>query len=102
MREVWITLAFTGVGSMALKAAGPVVVGARRLPPRAMGLIGMLAPALLAALVATNVFAGDHELVLDSRAVGLAAAAVLVALRAPVLLVVVVAAAATAAARALG
>ena len=65
------------------------------------GCIGLLAPALLAALVAISTFGGDRELVLDERAVGVGAAAVAVALKAPPLLVVVVAAVVTAATRAL-
>ncbi len=100
MSNVWVALTATGIGSIAFRAIGPVVIGGRELPQRAVGLVSMLAPALLAALVATNVFAGDRELVLDARVVGLAASAVLVAFRAPVLLVIVVAAAATALARA--
>jgi hypothetical protein len=62
-------------------------------------VIELLAPALLAALVVTQVFARDRELVLDARAIGLAAAAGALALRAPLLAVVAVAAAATALAR---
>ena len=62
----------------------------------------LLAPALLAAFVVTSVFAGDRELALDARAVGLAAAAVALLLRAPILVVVIVAALATALVRALG
>ncbi len=51
----------------------------------------------------TNTFAVGQQLVLDARAVGLAAAVVALLLRAPFLVVVLVAAAATAAqVRALG
>jgi Branched-chain amino acid transport protein (AzlD) len=63
---------------------------------RGTGVIELLAPALLAALVATGAFAEDESLVLDERGAGLAAAGVAVALRAP-LLAVIVAAAVTAA-----
>jgi branched-subunit amino acid transport protein len=99
VRGVWIAVTLMGIGSIAIRATGPLLIGGRALPPRVMGLISMLAPALLAALVATNVFAGDRELVLDARVVGFGAAGLLVALRAPVLAVVVVAAAVTALAR---
>lgn len=61
----------------------------------------MLAPALLAALVVTQLVGGDRRLVFDERLLGLAAAIVAIRLRAPLLAVVVVAAAVTAAARAL-
>ena len=90
-----------GVLTIAFKALGPVALGGRTLPPRLLGVVELLAPALLAALVVTQVFARERELVVDSRAAGLAAASVALALRAPVLAVVVVAATATALARAL-
>jgi len=61
----------------------------------------MLAPALLAALVVTQLVGGDRRLVFDERLLGLAAAIVAIRLRAPLLAVVVAAAAVTAAARAL-
>ena len=55
-------------------------------------MLELLAPALLAALVATNAFASDGELVLDERGAGLAAAGIAVLLKAPLLVVIVVAA----------
>ena len=90
-----------GVATIAIKGAGPVLLGGKPLPPRIGRIIGLLAPALLAALVAISTFGGDREFVLDERAVGVGAAAVAVALKAPPLLVVVVAAVVTAATRAL-
>ena len=86
---------------MALKSAGPVAIGGRPLPARAMGVVAALAPALLAALVATQVLATGHDLVVDERLAGLAVAGVLIWRRAPILAVVVAAAAVTALARAL-
>jgi branched-subunit amino acid transport protein len=100
MTAVWITVVVVGVATIALKAVGPVVLGGRSLPPRLMGVIELLAPALLAALVVTQVFANEQRLVIDARAVGLAAAAAALLLRAPILVVVVAAAAATALVRA--
>jgi branched-subunit amino acid transport protein len=44
--------------------------------------------ALLSALVAVQVFSSGHQLVIDERAAGLAAAVVLLLLRAPFLVVV--------------
>ena len=86
---------------MAFKAAGPVVVAGRELPPRAAHLVGAIAPALLAAFVVTGTFSSSGALTLDARALGLAAAAICVALRATLLAAVIVAAAITAFARAL-
>jgi len=64
-------------------------------------MIELLAPVMLSALVVTNTFAGDHKLVLDPRAAGLAAAAISILLRAPLLVTVTVAAVTAALIRAL-
>ena len=64
--------------------------------------MALLAPALLAALVATNTFGSGQRLVFDARLVGVAVAALALMLRAPILVVVVVAAAAAAIARLAG
>jgi hypothetical protein len=85
-----------GLATVALKASGPVLAAGRQLPAGAARVVDLLAPALLAALVATQAFATDERLVLDERAAGLGAAGAAILLKAP-LLVVVLAAAATAA-----
>jgi hypothetical protein len=99
--QVWTIVAAVGAATVALKAAGPVLLGGRELPPRTLALVALLAPALLAALVVTQGVGGDRELVFDARLMGLGAAAAAILLRAPLILVIVVAAAATAAMRAL-
>jgi branched-subunit amino acid transport protein len=100
MTAVWTTIGVLAVVGAAIKATGPVLVGGRELPPWAMRIIALLAPALLAALVVVDTFAAGKALVIDARAAGLAAAAIAVALRAPLIVTVVVAAAATALVRA--
>jgi hypothetical protein len=97
---VWIVVAVVGTATIAIKALGPVVLGGRQLPPRVAGVVVLLAPALLAALVVTQAVAGDRRYVFDARLVGLAAAAVAIRLRAPLLVTLVVAAATTALVRA--
>jgi branched-subunit amino acid transport protein len=97
---VWVIVIAVGAGTMAMKALGPVLLGGRPLPRRLAGPLRLLAPSLLAALVVTNVFASGRDLVLDARALGLAAAVLALALRAPLLVAVAVAAAVTALARA--
>jgi branched-subunit amino acid transport protein len=97
----WTVVLLVGLATMAIKSAGPLLAGGRALPPHLTGLVGALPAALLAALVATQTFGGDHELMLDERAAGVAVAAVAIVLRAPLLVVLVAAAAATAALRAL-
>jgi len=101
MTTVWIVVIVTGVGTLALKAAGPVILGGRPLPGRLSGVVTLVGPALLAALVAIGTFAEGQRLVVDARVLGVAAAAVAIRFRAPVLVVVILAAAVTAGARAL-
>jgi branched-subunit amino acid transport protein len=100
--DAWLVVALVGAATVALKSVGPVLMGGRELPSLVASVVALLAPALLAALVAVQVFAGDDELVLDARVVGLAAAVLALVARAPILAVIVAAAAATALARALG
>ena len=95
MSAVWTTVVAVGAGTVCLKALGPVVLGGRRLPERLMGVVELLAPALLAALVVTQAVGGDRKLVFDARLAGMAAAVVAIRLRAPLLIVVIVAAAVT-------
>jgi len=94
--EVWTVVGVVGVATVAMKGIGPAVLGGRALPPRAMSVVELLAPAVLAALVVTQAVGAPHRLVFDARLVGLAAATIAIWLRAPVLLTVVLAAVATA------
>jgi hypothetical protein len=100
MSDVWITIGGLVVITAAIKAAGPALVGGKELPPPAYGVIGLLAPALLTALILTETFATGQDLVVDERAAGLACAAIALVLRAPMLVVVLVAAVGAAAVRA--
>jgi hypothetical protein len=84
-----------------LKLVGPLLLGGRALPSGAMAVIGLMASALLAALVVVETFGKGHSLTLDARALGVVFAAVALALRAPPIVAVVAAAAVTALARAL-
>jgi len=103
---IWVAILVAGVGSYVLKLAG------LSLPPRlfehpvAARVVDLMPVALLAALIAVQVFAtgstnGQH-LALDARAAGLGVAVVALLLRAPFLVVVVLAAAAAAVLRLLG
>jgi branched-subunit amino acid transport protein len=94
--EVWIIIGVVAAATISLKAVGPVLLGGRPLPEHLTGIVELLAPALLAALVVTQVVGGDEEIVLDARLVGLGAAVVAIVLRAPLRVVGVAAAAATA------
>ena len=102
MSDAWLIVLAVSCGTIVIKAAGPVLLGGRPLPDRVQEVVAMLAPALLAALVATAALGSGQQLVLDARVIGVGAAALAILLRAPILVVVIVAAAAAAVARLAG
>jgi branched-subunit amino acid transport protein len=101
MSSVWLVVASVGLGTVVIKAVGPVLLGGRPLPARVNGVVQLLAPALLGALVATQALGDGRALVLDVRLIGLAAAGIALWRKLPMLVVVVAAATAAALARAL-
>ena len=101
MNHATIVLIVLATGTFALKPAGPLVLGNRRLPIRIQGFIDLLPAAMLAALALVSTVGDGRSLVLDHRLAGLVVAGVALWKRAPFVVVVVVAAAATAASRAL-
>ena len=56
-----------------IKAVGPVALGGRELPERFAGVIALMAPALLAALVVTAALADGDRLALGADTAGVAA-----------------------------
>jgi branched-subunit amino acid transport protein len=99
MSTTWLVVLLVGAFTIAFKAAGPVLLGARELPARMTDAFELLAPALLAALVVTQAVGGKQAVVLDGRLVGVGTAIVAVRLRAPLIVAIVGAALATALAR---
>jgi hypothetical protein len=95
----WLAVVVAGVGCYLLKLGGLSV------PPRVLErpvvarVADQIPVALLAALVAVQVFAEDGALTLDARALGLGVAVLLLLVRAPFLVVVFGAALAAALAR---
>lgn len=73
---LWVLIGLTAVMAAVMKAIGPVALGGRELPLRLARVVGLFAPALLAALVVTQVFARDGHLTLGANAAGVAAAGV--------------------------
>ncbi|SDC61341.1 AzlD domain-containing protein [Nocardioides lianchengensis] len=94
--SVWAAILAAGLGCYLLKLAGLSVPAAVLERPVVRRVADLIPVALLAALVAVQVFTEGQRLVLDARAAGLGAAVVLLLLRAP-FLVVVLGSAATAA-----
>jgi len=102
--DEWVLVVCLIVTTAAVRATGPIVLGGRELPGRAMNVVTLLAPALLAALVATETFRGeddDSSLTLDERALGLAAAGAALALRGGIIVAGAAALLVTAGARAI-
>jgi branched-subunit amino acid transport protein len=97
--SIWIVIAALALATAGLKVAGPLALGDRPLPVRALDVVELLASALLAALVVVETFGKGGSLTLDARVVGAAFAAVAVWRRAPMIVVVLGAAAVTALAR---
>ena len=103
MSDVWVTIGVLVVATAAIRASCPVLVGGRELPERLQGVVALLAPALLAALVVAETIGAPEggELELDARLAGVAAAGGVIALGGSMLPVVATAAVVTALARAL-
>jgi len=97
----WTTVVAVAVGTMLLKAVGPVGVAGRELPPALDRVLELVAPAILAALVVVETFASGRHLVADARLAGVGAGVICVLARAPFRVVVLCGALATAAVRAL-
>ena len=99
MTGIWVMIATLALATAALKLAGPLALGGRPLPARALGIVELLASALLAALVVVETFGKGRSLVLDARVLGVTFAVIALWRRAPMIVVVVGAAAVTALAR---
>ena len=91
---LWATVVAASLGCYLLKLAGLSVPAAWVEQPWVARIVDFVPAALLAALVAVQAMASGNEIVVDGRLVGLAVAAVALALRAPFIVVLVVAGAA--------
>jgi branched-subunit amino acid transport protein len=94
-------IAGLAIVTAAIKAAGPIVLGGRRLPAQFLGVITLLAPALLAALVVTATLADGKDLAVGEHTVGVAAGGAVAWRTGSIIWCVIVAAAVTAGLRAL-
>lgn len=76
MSTEWWTILGLALTTAAIKAAGPVLLGGRELPARFTGVVVLMAPALLTALVVTSVLADGDRWQAGASTVGVAAAGV--------------------------
>ncbi|MGY1845344.1 AzlD domain-containing protein [Modestobacter sp. SYSU DS0875] len=91
---LWTVVLVASVGCYLLKLAGLSVPAAWVERPWVTRIVEFVPAALLAALVAVQAATSGSALVLDGRLVGLAVAALALALRAPFIVVLVLAGAA--------
>lgn len=99
MSDATIVLIVLATGTFAMKAAGPLVLGDRRLPVRVQVLVDLLPAALLAALALVSTVGDGASIQVDARLAGMVVAAIALWRRAPFVVVIVVASAATAVVR---
>lgn len=89
---MWTAIILTAIGAYLFKLAGLSIPGAVLEHPLVHRVADLMPVALLAALVAVQVFSDGPSLTIDARAAGLGMAVVALLLRAPFILVVLVAA----------
>ena len=99
--ELWLVVAGCAVVTALIKGFGPVALGGRDLPAWTAGVIGLMAPALLAALVAVSALTEGHRLAVGPQTAGVALAGLAFARGATIITGVVIAVVVTAALRAL-
>jgi branched-subunit amino acid transport protein len=75
MSDVWLAVLVVGAATILFKAAGPVFLGRRPLPPRVAAIVALLAPVMLIALVATQTFGSGQSITVDARIPGVLAGA---------------------------
>lgn len=85
---MWTAVVAAGLGCYLLKLAGLSLPERLLDHPTVERVADLIPVALLAALVAVQVFADGNDLVLDARALGLGVAVILLIARAPFLVVV--------------
>ncbi len=70
----WLTIAGCAVVTALIKGVGPVAFGGRDLPERFAGVVVLLAPALLSALIVVSALADGKDLAVGEDTAGLGVA----------------------------
>lgn len=99
--NLWVLIVLVAALTAAIKAAGPVALGGRELPPWFSSVVTVMPAAVLTALVVTVVFADGKQLAVGPETAGVAAAGLIAWRGGSVILCVIVAAAITAGLRAI-
>ena len=82
---LWLPVLAVTAANWAMKAGGPLALGQRRLPPRAVKVISLMAAALLAGLIVTSLGGAGWSGVNGPQVLGVGTAGVARGLRAPML-----------------
>ena len=93
MSEAWLVVAALAVTAAAVRAAGPLLVGGRRLPRPLIGVVDLLGPALLSALIVVETFGEGRSLVIGPSLAGVVVAGGILLRRRDALLAAILAAA---------
>jgi branched-subunit amino acid transport protein len=64
--DAWFVVLAVGTTTVAIKSLGPVLLGGRSLPSAVAGVVELLAPAMLAALVVTQALASGQSISFDA------------------------------------
>lgn len=85
---LWLSVLAVTAANWVMKASGPLALGERRLPPRAVKVISLMASALLAGLIITNLGGAGWSDLNWQQVLGVGTAGLARALKAPMLLAV--------------
>ena len=85
---LWLPVLAVTAANWAMKAGGPLALGDRRLPPRAVNVISLMASALLAGLIVINLGGSGWGGLNGPQVLGVGTAGLARALKAPMLLAV--------------
>jgi hypothetical protein len=80
-------------GTVLFKVTGPLLAGGRQPPAALLRVIGLLAPALIAALIVSDTFTSGQQLTIDARVIGLGVGAIALWFKMPPVVALILAAA---------
>jgi branched-subunit amino acid transport protein len=85
---LWVSVLAVIVATWVMKAAGPVAVGDRQLPPRTVNVTRLMAPVLLAGLIVVDLGGAQWSDLDWRRVAGVAVTGLARTVKAPMLLAV--------------
>lgn len=95
----WFLVLALAAAAYGFKLLGLVVLGSRRLPTPLDRCLALVPAALLTALIVKDTFSTGHDLVVDARTAGVAAAVAATWRRLPIIVVILLGAVVTAVVR---